>query len=639
MHVIDWIVLLGTCLFIVGYGIYKTRDIGNVKSYLLGDKDLPWWTIGLSIMATQASAITFLSTPGKAYEDGLGFAQFYFGLPVAMVILCIFVLPVYYRLNVYTAYEYLEQRFDIRVRTLTSILFLVQRGLAAGITIYAPAIILSNIMQWDLNLTILVTGAVVIFYTVFGGTKAVSVTQKQQMIIILTGMFIAAVIIVFKMPADVSFGDTLALAGKMEKLKVVDFTFDLERRYTFWSGMLGGVFLFLSYFGTDQSQVQRYLSGKSLTESRMGLLFNGMIKVPMQFLVLFVGILVFMFFQFQRPPIHFNDANIMKVQNSEYSAELEGLEKKFDIVFADKLASLSQLSDDIDAQDQSKIEESKQFYELQLAKDLALRAEVDKLILKVDDKAEVKDSDYVFITFIINYLPVGMVGLLLAVIFSAAMSSTASELNALATTTVIDLYKRSINPNASDQHFLTSSKLFTIAWGVIALTFALVASLFDNLIEAVNIIGSIFYGTILGIFAVAFFYKQLTTGTKVIGIFTLGLFFGVVSTGFIHSAYMELHSPLLFDNDVPIILALMAIGGLIGYWFSDNFFKPIGATSVFIGAFVAQLAVVIIFTLNHYEVIELSYLWLNLIGCTLVIFISLLIQNFVGDDTSALTGS
>jgi SSS family transporter len=639
MHVIDWIVLLGTCLFIVGYGIYKTRDIGNVKSYLLGDKDLPWWTIGLSIMATQASAITFLSTPGKAYEDGLGFAQFYFGLPVAMVILCIFVLPVYYRLNVYTAYEYLEQRFDIRVRTLTSILFLVQRGLAAGITIYAPAIILSNIMQWDLNLTILVTGAVVIFYTVFGGTKAVSVTQKQQMIIILTGMFIAAVIIVFKMPADVSFGDTLALAGKMEKLKVVDFTFDLERRYTFWSGMLGGVFLFLSYFGTDQSQVQRYLSGKSLTESRMGLLFNGMIKVPMQFLVLFVGILVFMFFQFQRPPIHFNDANIMKVQNSEYSAELEGLEKKFDIVFADKLASLSQLSDDIDAQDQSKIEESKQFYELQLAKDLALRAEVDKLILKVDDTAEVKDSDYVFIKFIINYLPVGMVGLLLAVIFSAAMSSTASELNALATTTVIDLYKRSINPNASDQHFLTSSKLFTIAWGVIALTFALVASLFDNLIEAVNIIGSIFYGTILGIFAVAFFYKQLTTGTKVIGIFTLGLFFGVVSTGFIHSAYMELHSPLLFDNDVPIILALMAIGGLIGYWFSDNFFKPIGGTSVFIGAFVAQLAVVIIFALNHYEVIELSYLWLNLIGCTLVIFISLLIQNFVGDDTSALTGS
>lgn len=637
MHIIDWIVLLGTSILIVGYGVYKTRNIGNVKSYLLGDKDLPWWTIGLSIMATQASAITFLSTPGKAYEDGLGFAQFYFGLPVAMVILCIFVLPVYYRLNVYTAYEYLEQRFDIRVRTLTSILFLVQRGLAAGITIYAPAIILSNIMEWDLNLTILVTGAVVIFYTVFGGTKAVSVTQKQQMIIILTGMFISAIIIVFKMPADVSFKDTLALAGKMEKLKVVDFTFDLEKRYTFWSGMLGGVFLFLSYFGTDQSQVQRYLSGKSLTESRMGLLFNGMIKVPMQFLVLFVGILVFMFFQFQRPPIHFNDANIKKVQNSEYSAKLDGLEKQFDVVFADKMASLSQLSADIDSKDESKIAASKEFYELQLAKDLALRTEVDNLILKVDNQAEVKDSDYVFITFIINYLPVGMVGLLLAVIFSAAMSSTASELNALATTSVMDLYKRSINPNASDKHFLNASKLFTIAWGIIALTFALVASLFDNLIEAVNIVGSIFYGTILGIFAIAFFYKQLTTGTKVIGIFTLGLFFGVVSTGFIHSTYMEFNFPGIYNNDVSVILALMALGGFIGYWFSNNFFKRVDGTSVFIGAFIAQAAVVIIFALNHYEIIELSYLWLNLIGCTLVIFISLLIQNFVSRGKSSIS--
>jgi len=627
MHYIDWIVLLGTCFFIVGYGVYKTRNIGNVKSYLLGDKDLPWWTIGLSIMATQASAITFLSTPGKAYEDGMGFAQFYFGLPIAMVILCIFVLPVYYRLNVYTAYEYLEQRFDLRVRTLTSILFLVQRGLAAGITIYAPAIILSNIMEWDLNLTILITGAVVIFYTVFGGTKAVSVTQKQQMIIILAGMFIAAVIIVFKMPANVSFRDTLSLAGKMEKLKVVDFTFDLEKRYTFWSGMLGGVFLFLSYFGTDQSQVQRYLSGKSLAESRMGLLFNGMIKVPMQFLVLFVGILVFMFFQFQRPPIHFNDANIKKVQNSEYSAELDGLEKQFDVVFADKMASLSQLSDDIDSKDQSKIEASKKFYELQLAKDLALRSEVDKLILKVDQKAEVKDSDYVFITFIINYLPHGMVGLLLAVIFSAAMSSTASELNALATTTVIDLYRRSINPNASDKHYLLFSKLFTVTWGIIALSFALVASLFDNLIEAVNIIGSIFYGTILGIFAVAFFYKQLSNGTKVIGIFTLGLFFGVVSTGFIHSEYVELNFPSIFENDVPVILATMALGGLIGYWFSNTFFRSVNGTSVFGGAVVAQAAVVIIFALNHHGVIELSYLWLNLIGCTLVIFVSMLIQN------------
>ena len=627
MHIIDWIVLIGTTLVIIGYGVYKTRNVGSVKSYLMGDKDLPWWTIGLSIMATQASAITFLSTPGKAYEDGLGFAQFYFGLPVAMVILCIFVLPVFYKLNVYTAYEYLEQRFDLRARTLTSILFLVQRGLAAGITIYAPAIILSNILNWDLNLTILITGAVVIFYTVMGGTKAVSVTQKQQMIIILAGMFIAAVIIVFKMPADISFKDTLALAGKMEKLQVVDFTFDLEKRYTFWSGMLGGVFLFLSYFGTDQSQVQRYLSGKSLSESRMGLLFNGMIKVPMQFLVLFVGILVFMFFQFQRPPIHFNDANIQKVQNSEYSAELNQLEDQFDVVFQDKIASLSQLSSDIESNDQNRIEASKTAYEFQLAKDAAIRSQVDSLILKVDDQAIVKDSDYVFISFIINYLPIGMIGLLLAVIFSAAMSSTASELNALATTSVIDLYKRSINPDASDQHYLTSSKVLTILWGVVALLFAIMASLFDNLIEAVNIIGSIFYGTILGIFIVAFFYKSLERSTKVVGFFTLGLLFGVVFTGISHSNYVEEMFPVIYENDVPATLVSMLLGGLLGYWFSDRFFKRIDGTSVFAGAVVAQISVIVIYFLDSYDVIELSYLWLNLIGCTLVVFVSLLFQN------------
>lgn len=628
MHIIDWIVLLGTLLAIVLYGLYKTRKVDNVKSYLMGDKDLPWWTIGLSIMATQASAITFLSTPGKAYEDGLGFAQFYFGLPVAMVILCIFILPVYYRLNVYTAYEYLEERFDIRARTLTACLFLIQRGLAAGITIFAPAIILSNIMQWDLNTTILLIGAVVIFYTVFGGTKAVSVTQKQQMIIILIGMVIAAVIIVFKLPADVSFKDSLSLAGKMEKLKVVDFTFNLEKRYTFWSGMLGGVFLFLSYFGTDQSQVQRYLSGKSLSESRMGLLFNGMIKVPMQFLVLFVGILVFMFFQFQRPPIHFNDANIIKVQNSTYSQELEGLEKEFDVVFADKLESLSLLSAEIDKQDETRIENAKLAYEANLGRDLALREEVDELILKVDKDAIVKDSDYVFITFIINYLPIGMVGLLLAVIFSAAMSSTASELNALATTTVIDIYKRSIKPGLSDKSYLLASKLFTVFWGVVALIFAMAASLFDNLIEAVNIIGSIFYGTILGIFFVAFFFKTLTNSTRILSLFTMGLFVGIIATCVLHSDYIELNFPELFDYDVPIILSLMGVGALIGYFITNRYFKTIDGEAVIVGAIVAEFIVISIYLLNEYEYINLSYLWLNLIGCVLVVFVSLFWQNY-----------
>ncbi|MHC4379023.1 MAG: sodium:solute symporter family transporter, partial [Planctomycetota bacterium] len=322
METLDWIIMLGTLLSIVAYGVWYTRKVDNVQSYLLGDRDLPWWTIGLSVMATQASAITFLSTPGQAYEDGMRFAQFYFGLPVAMVILCVFFLPIYYRLKVYTAYEYLEGRFDLRTRTLTAVLFLIQRGLAAGLTIYAPAIILSTILGWSLRWTVLFIGALVIFYTMLGGTKAVSVTQKQQMIVILSGMFIAAMILIFQLPPDVGFSDAVGVAGKMGKLNVVDFEFDLSNRYNFWSGMIGGVFLFLSYFGTDQSQVQRYLSGKSLNESRLGLLFNGILKVPMQFLVLFVGILVFVFFQFQQPPIHFNSANLEKLENTEYADDL-----------------------------------------------------------------------------------------------------------------------------------------------------------------------------------------------------------------------------------------------------------------------------------------------------------------------------
>ncbi len=639
MHIVDWLVLIGTMLAIIGYGIYKTRKINNVKSYLLGDKDLPWWTIGLSIMATQASAITFLSTPGKAYEDGLGFAQFYFGLPVAMVILCIFILPVYYKLNVYTAYEYLEQRFDNRARMLTAFLFLIQRGLAAGITIFAPAIILSNIMKWDLNLTIILTGAVVILYTVLGGTKAVSVTQKQQMIIILIGMFIAAIIIVFKFPADLSFKDSLSLAGKMEKLQVVDFTFNLDKRYTFWSGMLGGVFLFLSYFGTDQSQVQRYLSGKSLSESRLGLLFNGIIKVPMQFLVLFVGVLVFMFFQFQRPPIHFNDANLIKVQQSEWASELDQLEKEFDIVFEDKMTSLDVLSAQIDSKDEAGIVQAKAAYELNLEKDLQIRSQVDSLIYKVDSDAILEDSDYVFITFIINYLPIGMIGLLLAVIFSAAMSSTASELNALATTTVIDIYKRNIKPEGTDQEYLRVSKIFTIAWGIIALSFAMMASLFDNLIEAVNIVGSIFYGTILGIFFVAFFFKKLTNSTRILSLFTMGLFLGIFSTSVLHSTFVETTFPMLYENDVPFVLLSMAIGGILGYWGSGTFFKPINGSSVIVGALIAQIIVIIIFTLDKFEFIDLSYLWLNLIGCVIVMFVSLLVQNFSSSPTLEKSGS
>ena len=509
MSTLDWVVMTGTLTAIVVYGVYQTRRVDNVKSYLLGDRDLKWWTIGLSVMATQASAITFLSTPGQAYNDGLGFAQFYFGLPIAMVILCVFVLPIYYRLKVYTAYEYLEGRFDLRVRTLTALLFLVQRGLAAGITIYAPAIILSTILGWSLSLTILVIGVVVIFYTVMGGTKAVSVTQKQQMIVILLGMLAAGVVVVQQLPENVGFSDAIGVAGHLGKLQVVDLKFDLNDRYNIWSALFGGTFLFLSYFGTDQSQVQRYLSGKSLTESRLGLLFNGIFKVPMQFLVLVVGILVFVFFLFETPPVHFNSANLDKLRDSEYAADLAQLEAEYAEISTRSEAATARMVEALAGNDELRIAADRQSVETTLAERRRVAAQVDTLIARYDPELITEDRDYVFITFITKYLPVGLVGLLLAVIFSAAMSSTSSELNALATTSVIDIYQRSLVPGRSDEHYFAASKLMTIGWGLVAIGFAAVANLFDNLIQAVNIIGSLFYGVILGVFVVAFFFKRV----------------------------------------------------------------------------------------------------------------------------------
>ena len=563
MHFIDWLVMLAVLLGIVAYGVWKTRSVSSVKSYLLGDRDLPWWTIGLSVMATQASAITFLSTPGQAYDDGMRFALFYFGLPIAMVILCIFFLPIYYRLKVYTAYEYLEGRFDLKTRTFTAILFLISRGLAAGITIYAPAIILSDIMGWDLNSTILFMGVLVIFYTVAGGTKAVSVTQKQQMIIILSGMFIAAIILVFKLPADVSFGDAVGVAGSMGKLNVVDFEFDLSNRYNFWSGILGGTFLFLSYFGTDQSQVQRYLSGKSLTESRLGLLFNGIIKVPMQFLVLFVGILVFVFFQFIQPPIHYNQANLEKLKGTQYEGRLTDFEQEFDALHEEKQTKILDLVAANRSENETAIEVAKLEVQRLTDSEKTLRSNVKSLIGEQDPDADLEDNDYVFITFVTNHLPIGLVGLLLAVIFSAAMSSTASELNALATTSIIDLYKRNNKTEMSDQHYFNASRLMTVGWGLVALAFAAFASLFDNLIEAVNIVGSLFYGTILGIFMVAFFLKK------------------------------------------------------------------VGGRAVFISAIITEIFVITVFVLDKLGHVNVAYLWLNLIGCVLVLLLSWIFQSLL----------
>ena len=497
MVILDWFILLGTLAFIVLYGVWKNRKNNSIEDYLKGGNESRWWTIGLSVMATQASAITFLSTPGQAYHDGMGFVQFYFGLPLAVVIICLFFIPIYHRLKVYTAYEFLEERFDLRTRTLTAILFLVQRGLAAGITIYAPAIILSVVLGWNLKVLILLIGFVVIFYTLIGGTRAVNVTQKQQMFIIFFGMISAFVFIINSFPTDVGFVKALTIAGATGKLDVIDFSFDLNNRYTFWSGITGGLFLALSYFGTDQSQVQRYLSGKSLKESQLGLIMNGFLKVPMQFFILLVGVMVFVFYQFEPAPIHFNPKAVEAIENSTYAGEFKVLETQLGEIQEQKRILLLQ-PNSIDLKEVARLDN----------KEREIRLEAKNLIKTAAPEIEVNDKDYVFISFILKYLPQGLIGLLLAVILSAAMSSTASELNALAATTVVDLYKRNRSPQ-TEQHYVNASKFFTLVWGIIAILFASFGSLVENLIQLVNIIGSIFYGTILGVFVVAIFLKSI----------------------------------------------------------------------------------------------------------------------------------
>ena len=503
MSNLDWFVLICTISFIVIYGVYKTRKFNTIKDHLKGGKSANWLTIGLSVMATQASAITFLSTPGEAYDEGMGFVQFYFGLPLAIIIICMVFIPIYHKLKVYTAYEYLEKRFDKKTRTLAAILFLVQRGLAAGITIFAPAIILSTILGWNLKLLILTIGLLVIIYTVSGGTKAVSITQKQQMFVIMSGMIITFFIILNSLPPNINFSNALTMAGIGGKMEIVNFSFDIEKKYTFWSGITGGFFLALSYFGTDQSQVQRYLSGKSIKESQLGLLFNAILKIPMQFFILITGVMVFVFFEFNDTPINFNPQvtnYLEQVHNKDYLNEKENF-----ILIRDKKRSLQK---NYIKNGASKNLE-KEIIQLH-NKEKEIRQNVREITNKIaPSSVESNDLDYIFIFFIINYLPKGLIGLLLAVILSAAMSSTASELNALSTTTVIDLYKRNQTLIKSDNHYLKASKWFTVMWGIIAIIFASFGSLFENLIELVNIIGSIFYGTILGIFVVAFFFKNV----------------------------------------------------------------------------------------------------------------------------------
>ena len=556
MQVIDWIVLIGTLLFIVLYGTYKTRNNKNVTDYLKGGNSSNWWTIGISVMATQASAITFLSTPGQAYHDGMGFVQFYFGLPIAMVIICMVFIPLYDKLKVFTAYEYLESRFDLKTRSLTAILFLIQRGLAAGITIFAPSIILSAVLGWDLVTLNVIIGSLVIIYTVSGGTKAVSITQKQQMAVIFAGMFITFLIILNYLPQEISFTKALELAGANGKLDILDFSFNLDNRYTFWSGMIGGTFLALSYFGTDQSQVQRYLSGKSVKESQMGLIMNGLLKIPMQFFILLVGVMVFVFYQFNESPLNFNPIAIEDVRNSEFAAEFHQLEidkKEIELAIKDKQLLYFNVENIIDKKNISN--------EITYLNSLenGLREQTKELILKANPAAETNDKDYVFIHFILTNLPRGLIGLLLAVIISAAMSSTASELNALASTTAIDLYKRNVRVR-DEQHYVKASKWFTLLWGLIAISIACVAHLFDNLIQLVNIIGSIFYGNVLGVFLLAFFIKYVKSN------------------------------------------------------------------AVFWAAIITQLIIIYLWYIDL-----MPYLWLNLVGCSIVIIISIIIQLIIGN--------
>jgi solute:Na+ symporter, SSS family len=552
---LDWLVLIGTTAFIVGWGLWKSRGARTTDEYLRGGHQMRWTTIGLSVMATQASAITFLSVPGQAYEDGMRFVQFYFGLPIAMVIISAVFIPIYYRLNVLTAYQYLESRFDLKTRLLGAFLFLIQRGLASGITLYAPAIILSTLLGWPLEPTILAIGGIVILYTVTGGTQAVAQTQKQQMVVMLGGMLVAAVVIIRRLPAHVSLGEAVDIAGAFGRMNVVSFDFNLQDRYNFWSGITGGLFLALSYFGTDQSQVGRYLTGRSITESRLGLLFNGVLKIPMQFLILFVGILVFVFYQFTPPPLLFNDSLRARVMATEHAGELRAIDLKWAEVHADKRYEVERFLEDRAAGHT----ESEEYTLMQMRKAAqqaeALRKEAKAVVARALPKAETRDSDYIFITFVKNWLPSGLFGLLICVILAAAMSSTASELNALGATTTVDFYRRVLRKDASDRHIVIASKALTVFWGLVAVAFASFASLLDNLIQAVNILGSIFYGTVLGLFLVAFFLRHVR------------------------------------------------------------------GHAVFLAALCSQATVVALFLLT-----QIGYLWFNVIGCTLVVTLSLALQ-------------
>jgi SSS family solute:Na+ symporter len=566
MNWLDWVVLIGTMVGIAAYATWRTRHTDNLNTYLKGNHNTGWLTIGLSVMATQASTITYLSLPGQAYENGIAFIQNYFGLPLALIVVCVAFLPIYRKLGVYTAYEYLGKRFDSKTRLLGAGLFLLQRGIQAGITIYAPAIILSTVLGWRLDLTILFTGLLVIVYTVTGGSAAVNLTQRWQMAVIFGGMITAFIVLLMKLPDDAT-----RIAGSLGKLQAVDFTPDLKQRYTLWSGLLGGFFLSLSYFGTDQSQVQRYIGGAALREGRLGLMFNAVFKIPMQFFIVMLGALLFVFYQFQpNTPVFFNQVEWQRHAQGAHAATLKAIEEKHAALHLEKQEKIRAwvaVRESGDASAEASARSAMQ--DAQRSVD-AVRKEARDALLAIDPKAKTKDSDYVFITFILTQLPHGVIGLLIAVMFASALSSKAGELNALGTTSTIDLWRRFRPLAAHDEHRnVRNAKWFTAFWGIFAIGFALFISFAENLIEALNIVASIFYPALLGVFCVAFFFKR------------------------------------------------------------------VGGSAVFWAAVLTQLLTIGIFFMGKlYPAREIGYLWLNPIGCAACILFSLVFQMLIGKKDS-----
>ncbi|NLR68353.1 sodium:solute symporter [Chitinophaga varians] len=565
MSSLDWVVLIATLAIIILYGVWKSRGEQSMESYFLGNQSMPWYIVLLSIIGTQASAITFISAPGQAYTDGMRFVQYYFGLPLAMVVLCITFVPIFHKLKVYTAYEFLEKRFDLKTRTLTASLFLIQRGLSTGISICAPSIILSSLLGWNLYWTNMIMGGLLIIYTVAGGTRAVAYTQTLQLAIIFGGMFLAGWMVVHLLPADIGFKQALQVSGKMEKLNVIVTKFNWTDKYNIWSGLIGGFFLALSYFGTDQSQVGRYLTARSVKESRMGLLMNGLVKVPMQFLILLIGAMVFVFYLYFRAPIFFNEAQLARVRNTAQGPALVQLESQYGQLATQKQQQVKQLAAALEQDDAAAAATAKKVLKQTDEQAQAVRAEALSLMKKADPAADTNDTNYIFLHFVVNNLPKGLVGLLIAIIFLAAWGSIAAALNSLASTTVIDIYQRLYNGNASPEHYLRVSKLWSLIWGVFCIVVAQFASGLGSLIEVVNVLGSWFYGVTLGIFMVAFYLKR------------------------------------------------------------------VGGTATFWGAIAAEAVV-----LAMYGTEQVSFLWLNAIGCVLVVVFALMIQPFVKQKATAI---